>query len=303
MKPKSETCDCGVIIGRFQVAELHEAHKELIESVRAMHPRTVIVLGMSQVSGTRNNPLGFEPRRQMIQEKHPDVDVVYLKDTKSDNTWSKRLDELVRDLIGPNGTAVLYGSRDSFIKYYAGKFPTQELVATNIVSGTEIRAQLAKKAKPSYDWRAGAIWQAYNQYRKVYPTVDMAIRRDGKYLFVKKPNEQGWRFPGGFAEDSESYEADAIREALEETQLFCDNPTYIGSFRIDDWRYRGETDCIKTLFFRLDVADKNQIAKASDDVSECAWFGLDELTNGNRDIEREHQPLFAALVEHEKKGK
>ena len=296
MKPKSDKFDVGIIVGRFQVAELHEAHRELIDSVRAMHSRTVIVLGLSPVSGTRNNPLGFQPRRQMIQEHYPDIDVVYIRDMKSDAKWSRELDVIVRDVIGPNSSAMLYGSRDSFIRCYNGKFPTTELIATKVVSGSDIRAELSRKAKPSYDWRAGAIWQAFNQYRKVYPTVDMAIRRDGKFLFVKKPDEAKWRFPGGFAADSNSYEQDATREAKEETGLHCENPVYIGSFRINDWRYAGEVDCIKTLFFMLDSLVPNETAKADDDVDKCEWFFLHDLKTD--DIEPEHRLLFSALIDH-----
>lgn len=294
MKSKTGNYDVGVVVGRFQVAELHEAHKELIDSVRAQHPRTVIILGLSSVIGTRNNPLGFEPRRQMIQESYPDVDVMYVKDTKSDKTWSHKIDEIVRDLAGPNSTAVLYGSRDSFIKCYSGRFPTLELVATKMVSGTDIREALAKKAKPSYDWRAGAIHQAYQQYPKVYPTVDMAIFRDDKVLFVKKPNEQKWRFPGGFAEPpSNSFEEDALREALEETKLHCANPQYVGSFKIEDWRYRGEVDSIKTLFFTMEANDLNELPEASDDVNKCQWF--DPMQLSHHDVEDEHVILLLAL--------
>ena len=299
MKIKNEIYDCGIIIGRFQVAELHEAHKELINSVKSFHQRVIIVLGLANVIGTQSNPLGFEARRQMIQEDYPDIDIVYLKDYKSDKLWSKKLDEIVHDLIGPTQTAVLYGSRDSFIKYYFGKLPTLELVATKVVSGSEIRERLAKKATSSYDWRAGAIWQAFNQYRKVYPTVDAAIQRDGKILFVKKPNEDNWRFPGGFADvNSLSYEDDVIREAKEETGLTCTNPVYIGSFKIDDWRYRDGIDCIRSILFLLNAADNNETTEVADDLKggNCKWFNINELDELN--IEKEHVILFRALKKY-----
>lgn len=304
MKIKTDNADVAIVVGRFQVAELHEAHKELIDSVKSLHQRVIIVLGLSNVIGTQSNPLGFEPRRQMIQEEYPDIDIVYLKDYKSDKVWSKKLDEIVHDLIGPNQTAVLYGSRDSFIKYYSGKLPTLELVATKVVSGSEIRERLAKKATSSYDWRAGAIWQAFNQFRKVYPTVDAAIQRDGKILFVKKPNEDNWRFPGGFADiNSFSYEDDAIREAKEETGLTCTNPVYIGSFKIDDWRYKDGIDCIKSILFLMDAPNISESAEVADDLKggKCAWFNLNDLEEMN--IEKEHVILFRTLKEYKNKQK
>lgn len=295
MKEKSEF-DVGVIVGRFQVPELHEAHRELVDSVKARHPRVIIVLGMSVVQGTRNNPLDFASRKQMIQEAYPDIDVVYVKDCKSDEAWSRRLDEVVRDLVGPNLTAVLYGSRGSFISSYHGSFKTLELVANRFISGTEVRAQISKKAKPSYDWRAGAIWQAFNQFPKVWTTVDIAIMRNSfkEVLLGRKSSERGFRFIGGFSDpQSNCYEDDAIRETMEETELSVHGMKYIGSDRIDDWRYRGEVDCIKTMMFVCEVNDDRQEAKAADDIAEVRWFNLSDLKQ--EDLEPEHGPLLSML--------
>ena len=292
MKEKSEF-DVGVIVGRFQVPELHEAHKELIDSVRARHPRVIIVLGMSVVQGTRNNPLDFAARKQMLQEVYSDIDVVYIKDSKSDELWSRKLDEVVRDLIGPSMTAVLYGSRGSFISAYHGSFKTLELEATRFISGTEVRAQISKKAKPSYDWRAGAIWQAFNQFPKVWATVDGAVMNGDMVLLGRKFPERNFRFIGGFSDGaSQSYEDDIVREIQEETELLVHDVRYIGSVKIDDWRYRGEVDCIKTMFF---VAEMNpgQEPKAADDIAEVRWFDWRELQES--DIEKEHVPLLIRL--------
>ena len=125
----------------------------------------------------------------------------------------------------------------------------------------------------------------------------MAIFCDKLVLFVNKPGENKWRFPGGFAEPpSPSYEDDAIRESLEETSLHCQNPQYIGSFRIDDWRYRGEVDSIKTIFFALETCDKKEVAVARDDVHKCGWFDPNKMTAD--DVEEEHIPLLLALQKY-----
>ena len=301
MKEKSDF-DVGVIVGRFQVPELHEAHKELIESVRARHPRVIVVLGMSVVQGTRNNPLDFAARKQMLQEVYPDVDVVYIKDAKSDEVWSKKLDEVVRDLVGPNLTAVLYGSRGSFISSYKGYHKTLELEATRFVSGTEVRSQIAKKAKPSYDWRAGAIWQAFNQYKKVWATVDGAILCGDEILLARKPGEKGYRFVGGFSDvNSASYEADIVREIKEETGLTVENPEYVGSFKIDEWRYRGEEDCVKTLLFAVECSPESKKASPADDIEEVRWFKMSELEYS--DVEKEHRMLLEAARKYVEKKK
>ena len=75
---------------------------------------------------TRNNPLDFEARKQMILTDYPDVVVLYIKDTHSDELWSKRLDSQIADVAGPTQTVTLYGSRESFIAHYHGRHDTCE---------------------------------------------------------------------------------------------------------------------------------------------------------------------------------
>ena len=56
---KKNTTDVGVIVGRFQVNELHAAHRELIDTVIGNHKKVLIFLGLSPVRVTRHNPLDF----------------------------------------------------------------------------------------------------------------------------------------------------------------------------------------------------------------------------------------------------
>ena len=39
--------DTGIIVGRFQVDDLHEGHKNFIDAVIKAHPRVIIFLGIS----------------------------------------------------------------------------------------------------------------------------------------------------------------------------------------------------------------------------------------------------------------
>jgi len=65
--------DVGIIVGRFQVADLHPAHTDLIETVVKAHKRVHILLGVSPLITTYKDPLPFEVRRQMIEAKFPDI--------------------------------------------------------------------------------------------------------------------------------------------------------------------------------------------------------------------------------------
>ena len=139
MNIKEKTIDCGIIVGRFQLAELHNGHLELIQGVVDKHERVVLFLGVSPVLATQRNPLDFESRKQMILDKFPNVTVLYIKDIKSDELWSEKLDEQIADIISPTQTLALYGSRDSFINHYKGKYQTIELENEVYYSATDER--------------------------------------------------------------------------------------------------------------------------------------------------------------------
>lgn len=301
MKPKQqqEIHDVGVIVGRFQVPELHEAHKDLIKAVCDAHDKVIVFLGLSPVMVTTENPLDFEARKQMLLESFPQVSVLFAKDLPSDQLWSRNLDEKIADVTTPAQKPVLYGGRDSFIARYSGKYPTLELEPEIYVnfSGTEIRKAVSRKStKASPEFRAGVIWASQSKFATCYPTVDVAILSEDEkeILLAKKPHEDKWRFVGGFAEPSSpNYETDARREVKEETHLEITDPKYIGSTIIDDWRYRREVDKIKTLFF---VAKKMYGSpKPDDDIEELRWFSVERLDLAHLNVMPSHLPLVEML--------
>jgi bifunctional NMN adenylyltransferase/nudix hydrolase len=112
-------------------------------------------------------------------------------------------------------------------------------------------------------------------------------------LLGRKPYEEKFRFVGGFTDvEDENYEHAARREAMEETGLDIGTPQYLGSARVDDWRYRSNQDRgIITLFFKATYISGN--AKAMDDIAEVKWFKLDELTEDN--LVGEHVKLLKFL--------
>lgn len=293
MKKLEKKYDCGVVVARFQVDNLHSAHIDLIQSVCNEHDKVIVFLGLSPVMVTQNNPLDFESRKQMILEKFKDIIVLYIKDNPSDIAWSKDLDEKIDDVVSPGQSVVLYGSRDSFISHYNGKYNTQELIQETYISGSEIRKSLSKKVKNTPEFRAGVIWAAYNQYPACYPTVDAAIFNEDetKILLAKKKTDILYRFVGGFADPkSNSYEEDLKREVEEETSLEVGDITYIGSSLIDDWRYRNEVDKIKTLLFKCKVIFGRPTPQ--DDLSdgELRWFDINQL------IEDQVMPAHRVLL-------
>ena len=291
MKEKvTKATDVAVIVGRFQVNELHEAHIDLITSVLNKHDRVLVFLGNSTIRNTLNNPLDYRARRTMIADKFPTVEIQYINDNPSDTAWTKNLDKLIGEQLLPMQTVTLYGSRDSFLKCYSGKHNTCELEATTFISGTEVRRRVCNNYPPTADYRAGMIAATAYRFPTAFQTVDIAVVNDkGELLLARKPEEKKWRFIGGFSDPaSVSLEEDAKREVQEEAGVEVGNITYLGSTLINDWRYRGEIDKIKTaLFVAKYVFGKPE---GADDVAEVKWVSINNLTKN--DIVETHHVLI-----------
>lgn len=285
LEEKRDVIDTGVIIARFQTPKLHSQHIELIETVKQRCHNLVIVLGLSPVLCTTRNPLDFQTRRMMIQEIFPEATIAYIKDINDDNLWSAELDRIISNIVPMSGKIALFGSRDSFISHYTGKHKCIELESKILISGTVLREEYSKKALKSEDFRAGVVYAATNRYPISYQTVDIVCIKKGfkedEVLLCRKPNETRLRFPGGFVDPSDtSLEHAALRELKEETNLSGLNGQYnfkyVGSLRIDDWRYRNEVDKIMTAVFMFEYDHGTAIP--GDDIAELRWVGKDSIT-------------------------
>jgi bifunctional NMN adenylyltransferase/nudix hydrolase len=284
-----------VIIARFQTPYLHEGHKELIAQVKQNHAKLIILLGVSPIKGSRKNPYDYYTREKMIKKDYPEVVVLPISDNPSDKIWSENLDNLLKSVFSAEQFC-LYGSRDSFIPYYSGKFETVELPEHGDYNATELRKQYADKVFDSNDFRAGILYAYYNQYPKVYPTVDVALFRNNRseILLGKKAINNKWRFVGGFSDPEDArYEDAAKRELTEECgEMETTDMQYETSAKINDWRYRSEVDKIITLLFSCDFIDGEP--QAQDDIADLAWFKLTDLPLMIKDgsVSEEHVDLF-----------
>lgn len=268
----------GVIIARFQSPYLHEGHRILIDSVIKHHNKIVIVLGVSPVLGSRKNPLDFHTREKMIKQQYPDVVVLPLPDHPLDTKWSQNLDSLLSNSF-PGSGFKLYGSRNSFIPYYSGKLETLELPESGTHSATLIREKISDRVLNSEEFRTGIIYAYSNTYLKVYPTADIAVFRNNKteLLLGRKDTDNKWRLLGGFTDPTDnSFEEAAARELKEECgPIVTTEMTYEKSLRVNDWRYRNESDKIITILFSTDyVAGEVQ---GSDDIAEVQWYSLSSI--------------------------
>lgn len=292
MEIKADSYDVGIVVGRFQVPELHDAHLDLIQTVCNHHDKVIIFLGLAPTRVTRENPLDFEARKQMVLEAFPQITVLYCDDQATDEAWSKKLDAQIARLVTPAQSAVIYGSRDSFLGHYSGKYPTAELVSDTYVSGTEARKRISSRStKATPDFRAGVVWASQSMFPKCHPTVDVAVFNDDetKILLARKEGEQGYRLIGGFIDPTDpTAEAAARREVSEEAGIGITDPKYVVSCLVDDWRYRKEADKIMTFLFRA----KHLTGRPdpNDDIIEVRWFDVSD-SDLHSYIRPEHQTM------------
>jgi bifunctional NMN adenylyltransferase/nudix hydrolase len=289
----------GVIVGRFQVPDLHDGHMELFRQVRARHSGVIVFVGVHPAGLTKDNPLDFETRRRMIQAKFPEFTVLPLNDTRNDEMWSAQLDESIGSAISGPADVTLYGGRDSFVPHYHGAYKPVELalpVETQRVSGTMLRDQFSNTVIESSEFRAGMIYAAAHLWPVLLPTVDIAIfTTDYKMILLCRKDSDPvgkYRFVGGHAEKKrKSYEADAKTEVYEETTLDTYKMEYIGSANIPDWRYSTPDRGVRTAFYATNTMSQGAMPK--DDIVEVMWFKTDKLEAHH--IVDTHQPLFELL--------
>ncbi|SRR5258708_1660498 len=286
----------GVIVGRFQVNDLHPGHLELFRQVSALHERVIVFIGVPRTIATKRNPMDFEIRKKMIQHDYPGFIVLPLRDERYDSTWSTRLDDEISAVTPFDSHVTLYGGQDSFVPHYFGKHKIHSLDIPSPIRGTEIREQISNHVMESKEFRAGVIYAAYNQFPRLLLTVDIAILHNAgegtiKMLLGRKQGETNWRFIGGFVNQREKFEDAARREVYEETNLDINSIEYLGSYPIKDWRYSQDQDAgITTSFFMSWTT--TQGGKASDDIAEIKWFDFTALPPV---VTEEHMPMFELI--------
>lgn len=310
----------GVIIGRFQAPDMHEGHRGIFDTVIRNHKKVlVLICSKPDVLSTRKNPMDYFTRMKMIQADYPDVALLPLRDMQSDHDWSDVVDSKVAEMFGGHESAVLYGSRDAFIPGYHGRYPTVKLAASVNVSATEAREAASNEVRAHSEFRRGVVYDAHNKHAAVIPTVDIAVITEQWVVFKgetpegrmikqialgrKKTDPKGlWRLPGGFVDPrhDSTFEEAALRELKEEMgiSLNVTDMEYVGSHKIDDWRYRDEVDKIVTTLFTTQRLWGP--LTPGDDLDEAQWFSLYDFDTSI--LVEEHKPLIQLVTTHLEKG-
>lgn len=295
----------GVILGRFQVADLTRGHKYLFETAASQHTRLLVILGDTRTPPNASNPLSFEIRYDMIRDylvKELGVDnfnIVRLRDERFHEVWTRKLDALITEHEGD--AAVLYCGRDGFKPCYSGRFKVVEIDPHDSDSGTIERERIAQCPPNDNHWfRAGIIYAHKTRQFQTYYTVDAALLHDTgaqiNILLGRKPNETQWRLPGGFIEEqlNEEFATSVAREVMEECGVASESGWQIlQDYPLPkEWRIaRQENVSHRTILLAGWLMAGRP--KAGDDLVEVEWFSLKQvLLNTNYLITEEHQRFF-----------
>lgn len=288
----------GGLVARFQGQRLHPGWIGIIDQVLGHHAEIVIMLGVHGGLRTKQDPLTFHEREHMIRESFPgnNITIIPLPDNPiSSARWSRNLDKAI-SALHPKRDIVLYGSRDSFIPSYTGRFKTCSVSPTIKYSGTELRRTASMPT--TEEGRAGIIHAINTRPDLAYSTVDVAImhRRRAQVLLIgKSVFDELLAFPGGFLDPTdESHAHAALRERNEEVLGIETGPlTWVGQTKMNDPRYRNSTDGTHTTLF---VTDYNGgTPRCGDDAESIGWINRSDLSNV---LVPWHKPLAKMLEAH-----
>lgn len=301
----------GVVIGRFQVASLTEAHREILTHARKENDRLLVLLGCTGGSPTDMNPLSFEQRRHVISDYLyngtglMDVNIFPLYDNPlNDAAWSASVDQTIATVVGRESVSVrLYGGRSSFIPHYTGKHSVEKFSGLYSDSGTASRLSAANHTLTP-DYLTGIIAAHQTRYPLAYSVVDIAIYNATTHeVLLGRKNTDApntWGFLGGHVDvEDKSLEMAASREAFEESGGLGIGPVrYLGSAKIHDPRYlQGKDGMIGALFVAEYLYGR---ARASDDIDEVKWFSCADIDFRSLVIPHHQQHLATFLAwEHE----
>lgn len=100
----------GYIIGRFN--PIHIGHMHIIEKMMSESDISVILIGSSNISNTKENPFSFQERKEIIQKIYPTLIILPIPDFGNLKLWVPEVERLVNSVINNDITEInLYTSK------------------------------------------------------------------------------------------------------------------------------------------------------------------------------------------------
>ena len=279
----------GVVVGRFQIDNLHPGHINLLNRVTNLHGRNTIVF-VGRGSDPQKYQLDFETVKRMILSRFPAVTVASIYDRNNSELWSRDLDELIESFF-PNKRAVLYGGRDSFLEEYKGRFEKVTISAFGSFSSTDRRSEIVRAgSQDDALFRRGVIYGVASLPASMIPYFLLAVTRNGssEVVLVRETSSHNWGLPAERLDpEKDTDDRAALRRILigrVAVDVSIEDPLYITSAV---WRLREYRKSRNSAFATLFAAGLKQGEFCGIRESECCrWFPVDDIERVIDDSQR-----------------
>lgn len=163
----------GFIVGRFQL--FHKGHLSLVEESLYHAKKTVVLIGSSDKSRTKDNPFTYEERKDMIQKVFPECHVLPLPDIGVGNVpaWGDYMIRVIETNLGRKPDLNVSGKEskvDTWFSEEVKKYLTIEKVDRGIlpISASQLRSAVLKGDKETFDtYMPQPLHSEYDNIRKI----------------------------------------------------------------------------------------------------------------------------------------
>lgn len=297
----------GVLIGRFQVPEMHEGHRFIVRQMLEQCDQVLVLFGSANRTRSVKNPFTYRERQQATLKLFPGILTAPLNDyLYNDSQWMADVAATIEDCREGlcheyetgNVEVVLYGHHkdgNDYLKW----FPQYQYVNINSdidISGTEVRNSVMHMLPESVQADAQYFAKERDTFKNYpYPGSlniccgDAVVECLGHILLIKRkftPGAGNWALPGGHKNTNETFLQCALRELQEETNLRIPEPVLLGSIkstRLFDSPKRSSGIPKLTLAVHLVVKPNPDgslpRANGSDDAAETSWVPVADVLN------------------------
>lgn len=270
---------------------------------------TTIVLHSHYYKGSRNNLVPIEEVKRKLGELYPSRPIIIVKAIRNSKNWAQSIINEYYITGGDTSVNMVYFDNEFLFNRFNDGLGHNDL--SSMISIPYDFSSIPKidinKTKINKSFIDGMVYANQLKYPAVVPTVDLGIilrsepHHYDSIILGKKEGDDFLHFIGGFVDPTdESYEDAVIREAFEETGIIIEKSElkYLGSTRINDWRYGDQIDKIIThlyaVEYNLELSEMvRRYMKPCDDIIELVNFNLSVSEIGQ--ITPLHRDLFKKI--------
>lgn len=312
----------GVLIGRFQVPEMHEGHRFLVREMLEQCDEVLVLFGSANRAKSVKNPFSYPERAQAAKKLFPKIWVAPLNDyLYNDSQWMadvaatiEALKVLVQQKHNTKVEVVLYGHQKDG-NDYLNWFPQFEYVNVNseiLISGTQIRESFLHLLPQSVQDDFNYFEKERKQFLSYpYPDSlniccgDAVVECLGHVLLIQRkwaPGAGNWALPGGHKHTQETFLDCAIRELYEETNLRVPEKVVRGSIRgtklfDSPKRSSGIPKLTQAVHIVLKPDQDGSLprARGQDDAQQTRWVPIAECLNSYQ-LHDDHGDIISQMT-------